>query len=258
MKRFDRISAGVELICKLVDLTFRIAEDKGARNISRINQTRKDFDFVRFSDLNVVLFDKRYGQFLGSDFDMNRLVQILIRQFDNCSGHGCRKEYLLDFFRGGFENRVDVFDETHVEHFIRFVENDLLKMIELKGLPAHVIHHTSRCSDDDLRLALQRENLTIDRLAAVDRNDADAFFVFCDVVKFFRCLNRKLSCRRENQRRYEIGCVVNRIDDRNAKRTGLSRAGLRLSEKVFTFKNIRNCLRLNRRSFLKSHISERL
>ena len=86
--------------------------------------------------------------------------------------HRRRKERRLTRFRHRLENRLEIFGEAHVEHLVGFVEHDHLHGLETQRLSADVIERASGSRDDDVDAALERAQLLLHRLSAVDRQHA--------------------------------------------------------------------------------------
>ncbi len=67
------------------------------------------------------------------------------------------------------ENPLDVFDETHPQHFVGFIEHDGFQPAELQRAAAHVIHQPARRTDDHVHAAFQLPQLHRVILTAVHR-----------------------------------------------------------------------------------------
>ena len=67
------------------------------------------------------------------------------------------------------QNGLNVLPESHIQHFICFIQYDHANFPGLDCMPAHMIHHTSRCSHNNLYTAAQRSDLSVNILAAINR-----------------------------------------------------------------------------------------
>lgn len=65
----------------------------------------------------------------------------------------------LRVFGNLFENRFDIFHESHVEHLVRFVENDRLDIRKIYRFAFKMVDKTPGRRDDYLRRALERAEL---------------------------------------------------------------------------------------------------
>jgi len=48
------------------------------------------------------------------------------------------------------DDAVDVFDEAHLEHFVAFVEDEIMDFRYIEGAPLDEVIKTARGADDDL------------------------------------------------------------------------------------------------------------
>ena len=105
--------------------------------------------------------------------------------------------------------------------------------------------------DDDVHPALQRPELADDRLAAVDRQRADAE-VAAVAVDGLGDLRRQLARRDQDERarRAAVGAAAEALQQRQRERRGLAGAGGRLAEQVAPFQQRRDGLALDRRGLL--------
>ena len=89
-----------------------------------------------------------------------------------------------------------------------------------------MVHDPARGADDDGASLFQLLDLIVDRFSAVDRRDADAFFIFGKLAQFAAHLQDELAGGAEDQR---AGYGLQRLcglDGRDAERGGLSGAGI--------------------------------
>src|SRR5262249_44557352 len=72
------------------------------------------------------------------------------------------------------EDRLDVLSETHVEHLVRFVEDDDLKATQVQRSPGDVVERAPGRRHHDVGATIKRAQLPADWLAAVDRQNTRA------------------------------------------------------------------------------------
>ena len=70
------------------------------------------------------------------------------------------------------QDRLDVDDESHVEHPIGLVEDDGVDAVEPQLAAPDEVEHPTRRADHDLRAALEALDLLVHRRAAVDGDGA--------------------------------------------------------------------------------------
>ena len=83
------------------------------------------------------------------------------------------------------QNRVEIFGEPHVEHFVGFIQHDDLHMRQLQRLAAEMIERPPRGGNHDhVDAPLQRMELRANRLPAVDSQHARAQFFAIPLHRF--------------------------------------------------------------------------
>ena len=123
----------------------------------------------------------------------------------NARRHRRREERRLPRRRRRLENRIEILGEPHVEHFVRFVEDEHAKGVELQRSAPNVIERAAGRRHDDLRAALELADLPVHRRSAVHRQhrQPNALGVF---VNRLGDLHRQLARRHENQPRGLARC----------------------------------------------------
>ncbi len=132
-----------------------------------------------------------------------------------------------------FKNPVDVIDEAHAEHFVRFIENQRLKTIELEVAFFDVVHDSAGSSDNHLSATLEFAYLLSVARSPVDRNNSklgqvfritlDRFgylqgeFAGRDKAKDFGTFDRFIDSGKQGQRE---GCCLTRSRLGNPKQIG--------------------------------------
>jgi hypothetical protein len=110
-----------------------------------------------------------------------------------------------------------------------------------------VVDHPARGADDDVHAALERLQLRVIALSAVDRQHVETGQVHGIFLERLGDLDRQFAGRCEHQRlRLEL-LRVDLRQDRQRERRGLAGAGLGLAEHVAAGEQRRNRGRLDRR-----------
>src|SRR3546814_2376288 len=73
--------------------------------------------------------------------------------------HGRRAQRDLTRVRRGLEDGFDVLDETHLQHFVGFVEHQITDAGQIERAALEMVEHASRRADDDMYAAPQRREL---------------------------------------------------------------------------------------------------
>jgi hypothetical protein len=192
------------------------------------------------------------------DAHPGRVAGVALDQVLDRARHRRREEQALPLLGHGLEDVLDVVAETHVEHPVGLVEHDDLQRVELQRAARHVVHDAARRADDDLRPGVQRAELPLVALAAVDRHLHQAFLEKGQLAEFLRHLHRELARRAEHEHLHRAQLHVHLLDGRDGKGRGLARAGGGLADDILAGQPVRNHRRLDGRGFLETHLVDGL
>ena len=160
-----------------------------------------------------------------------------LRDGQDPRGQRGREERRLPRVRRRLEDRVEIFREAHVEHFVGFVENQQPQGRQLQRAAANVIERAPGRGDDDAGAVLERSDLLLHRRAAVDGGHADAEPLRV-LVNRFGHLHRELARRHEHEaadvatRRRVSAVLGETLQHRQRERGGLAGARRRLREEI--------------------------
>lgn len=139
---------------QLFDLTSGVTEDNGLGNGDRVVQVGQTVVFeLFFLDVDEELLDTFQGQFVLLNQDSNWVVHELGCDFQDVSWHGGGQQDNLGGWWQHGENLVDLLLETGGQHFIGFVQDEHLDVVDLELTPLDVVEHTTWGTDDDLRVS---------------------------------------------------------------------------------------------------------
>jgi hypothetical protein len=93
----------------------------------------------------------------------------------------------------------DIVLEAHLEHLVRLIENKHVNGSKVHRSPAHVIHEPTRRRHDSVYALPQSPELTLDGLAAVDRDQSHSP-MSADVAEMLTNLYGQLASRRKDDR----------------------------------------------------------
>ena len=94
-------------------------------------------------------------QDLAIDAHANGILEVLVRDVGDARRQRGAEERRLPFRRHGVEDRFEILGESHVQHLIRFVEDDGLHAVEPKCLATDVVERAPGRGDDDVDAALE-------------------------------------------------------------------------------------------------------
>ena len=253
VKSFGHIASLLQGFGHFIAAALRADEDDSKLRILHVEQTAERIEFLTVGQFDIFLLDKIDGDSRCFDLHDLRFLQEGFRQLADRCRHGRREEHGLAFFRNSGQNGTDVIDESHIYHFIAFVEHEDLHMRQIDGATLHVVHQTARGRDDDIRVLSERFELALDILSAVDRQCMDRQ-VLGKMVDLFRRLDGKLTGRREDDGLRSLLGNVDPLQNRNAKSSRLAGTGLCLPDQVLPGKCGRDSGFLDGSRFFKAHI----
>ena len=159
--------------------------------------------------------------------------------------HGGAKEGALGVCRDFLEDGFHIFHESHVEHFVGFVEDDRLHARKHDGAALDVVDEAARGRYDNVRLALEGAELYGDVLTAVNRNHMHLRHLGSVLLNRFGHLDGELACRRKHEHRGLVTVKVKSRKQRERECGGLAGTGLGGAEQVCSLQQGGNRLRLN-------------
>ena len=214
------------------------------------------FDFQQAQDSRVLLvsvdhqvrlLNRSHGLGLRSDFDVLRVAQVFFCDGADRVRQGRGEQYALTAGRHGFEDHFEVIHKAQFEHFVRFVEHQVLNGRQDFLVTTQVVNQTTRRGHDDLCTLTDSLQLRTHRCAAVNGNHVEARHLLGIGFKGGGHLQGQLAGWRKDQR---LWLFLGRVDfrqDRQRKSSGFTGTGLGLTDHVLTGQNYGNGLRLNRR-----------
>ena len=252
MQTVCQIASRLQSSYEIIDAALRAAEDDDLSGILDIQHAAEALQLL--ARLVIDLVDERYGKIFPADAHGLRVLHIASGQLRNRCRHRCRKEQRLAFFRGKVgQDRLDILNEAHIQHFIGFIEHQRVHIPQLDCAAADMVEQASRCPGYDLHTIAQCPDLTVNRLAAVDRQRPHPL-VAANLIELLRNLDCQFTGRSKHQRLNAMAGIDDLLNGRDAKGGRLARSGLCLADDIMALQYQRYGLRLNRRRLLKAHI----
>ena len=179
-----------------------------------------------------------------------RLIQDLCGQTGDVGRHGRGKQHRVAAHRQPADDLLHIVDEAHVEHAVRFIENEVGDAAELDMALLQKIEQPARRRHHDVDAARQRGDLGTLRDATEDDRlaEAETGAVGAEIVVD---LNRELARRRQHQcarttRTGPFRVTGKLLQDGKRERGRLAGARLRDAEQIFAGEQMRDGLLLNR------------
>jgi len=83
---------------------------------------------------------------------MLRLVHIFFGNSEDLCRHGGRKEHGLPLLGDFAEDCLDIFDKSHIEHFIGLIKDDYFDIFQDEGFAPDVVYYPARRADNEIKL----------------------------------------------------------------------------------------------------------
>ena len=159
------------------------------------------------------------------------------RRKQPCAASGCRHLGNADHF----------VTEPHAQHFVRFVQHEMLHGVELEGAELQQIKEPAGRRHDDVRRALQPLDLQVDFVATTGDFDEDLLRGKFGVLKqVLADLLGEFTRRREDEALQRRVVGIDLREQGQAKRRRLAGPGLRLRDQIpAVLDEKRNCVFLN-------------
>ena len=233
MKSIDRVAAHGEIFREVVDIASCFAEDHRVQVVFHVNDAGDGFQFVFAADLVINLFGEIGADGFGSGADDFIIgAHELFGDGEDLFRHGGGEHQHAFVAGGGGKDLLDVVDESHVEHFVGFIQNGEPELVEHEFAAFHKVDDASGRSNHDVDSLIKFFQLNADELSAVKRGDAERGCSF-EGVELLRDLNGEFTGRGEDQRLRVSASACDGVDDGNAERGSFSGSGLSLSDHIF-------------------------
>ncbi len=250
VQRLRAAAVRAQRLDERLDFEPRAAEDERGRRVLHVQHAVEDGRLVGARhEIRQLPHTRQFAGrgLLARDRHARRIFQVALRDGQDARRHRGGKQRRLPPLRRRLEDRVEVLREAHVEHFVRFVENEHAQVGELQRPAPDVIERAAGRGDDDAGAALERADLRRNRRAAVDghHRDADALGVFVDR---FGDLHRQLARGDEHEAARvapAVGVLKERLQHRQREGGRLAGAGRCPGQQVLPGNQQRNRFTLN-------------
>ena len=251
VQRLNAVASASETFREVVDFNTGATKDDRQRRTLKIKHTAKRGNLVSARhDIGCLphLWRSSSSARVARNENALRILEMSFCDAGNARRNRRGEERGLSRLRSRFENEFEILGETHVEHFVGFVEHDRNEIAQIDCATTHVIKHASWSCDHHMRAATKRNGLAMEILSTVDRchRDAEAATV---TMKRFGNLHCQLAGGNQHQHqrlaRLRFSCD-DALQQWQRKGSGLASAGSRLAQDVSAFKQQRNRRGLNR------------
>jgi hypothetical protein len=162
-------------------------------------------------------------------------------------GSVAENRYGLAGFRHGLEDDFEVVHEAELQHFVRFVQNQMVHGRQDFFVTTQVVAQTTRSSDDDLGAVADGLELRAHWRTAVNRDNGHARHLFGVGLERGGDLQRQLTGWGQNKGLRLALARVDQVQDWQSECGSFAGTGLRLADHVVTGDDDRDRLLLNSR-----------
>jgi len=223
------------------------------------NDCRLDMIVCQQPAQRLALFARLHRDFERSDILVGRsrpayldplgIGEELLRQLLDRRRHGGAEQQGLARLGQLGTDRLDIGDEAHVEHPVRFVDHEKLATVEQDLAPFEQVHKPARGGNQYVDTLVERLDLVAHLDAADQQGELEVMLlpVFSEILRHLRC---KFARRGKNQGPgHQRAATPARqdVDHRQYEAGRLAGAGLRDPDNVFHHQNGRDGLGLDRR-----------
>ena len=225
--------AGVEV----ANIVARGAEQHCGLSFVKAQQIDDRIFDVRRRDGDGLIGDVAMPAIRADGRDAQGILLIALGQRNDGLGHGRREHERAAFGRTGVEDILEVFAETHVEHFVGFIEDGDTQGAQIERATIEVIAQAARRADDDMRALRQRFAFLRSVHAADAGRDARTGLPI-KPDQLAADLQREFAGRGNDERlrladEADLAIVAKQLPGHcESERNGLARSGLRRDDQV--------------------------
>ena len=198
-------------------------------------------------DHTILVLDRTGRCIRSADHQFVELAHVALRDAPHLAAHRCAEEPRALGLRGVLQDLGEVLLETHVQHFVRFVQHHHVHGGKVQHGTADQVQQTAGRSHNDLRTALDVADLIADAGTAIHRHDAGAFQIGRIALQILADLHTEFAGRCQHQGLDGAVLRIQELQHGQAESGGLARTGLCQGHHVLlAFQQQRNGLFLNR------------
>src|SRR6267142_2233880 len=175
----------------------------------------------------------------------HRVAQVILHDAHHVAFHRCGKTHRLAFF---WKNRHDAPDrgkKSHVQHAVRFIEDEDAQCVEMKKSAVEVVFEPPRSRHNQPRSLANGLELRTFGQSANDQRRGQQLLA-AKRIELLHHLHGQFARWHKNQRRNSRRLILEQFfDHRDQERQRLARPRLRRRQHIFTFQRLRDRRRLH-------------
>ena len=252
----------LQLLRESVRAMFRACEDERLIDFLFHKQVNEQVALALFNRKVRFLSDEFALHVSSCDFYEGGSIQKSVRKRFDLVRKSRGEEQVLPFGRQQREYPSNVSNESHVQHSIRLVQNEDFDVAEIDGSLLYMVEQATGSCDKNVYAAMQKLILRVDidapeNAPGGERNVlAIGFDALFDLRREFASGGQNERANGSSRSGVSGRTDVEQLQHWQRESGCLARPGLRAGEDVSTLQNYGNRLRLNRRRFGVTRLSQ--
>ena len=181
-----RVDFALQVAVEVGSFVARVAEDDGLLNVAVFDIIDQIFEAVA-ADVHKGVYERLRSLLVAVELDALGLLEILLGQPLDLLGHRRRKQQGLVLLHHAFHDKVNVFDKTHFEHFVSFVQDDGFDVRQIEAVVPDEVDQAAGRGNENMYAVFDFCFLDVHVKTAVDR-EGHGLGVLGDFVDFLHVL----------------------------------------------------------------------
>lgn len=233
-----------------------VAEDDRLRDVQLGEQGVQTVQLFPFLQERVVLGQTLQRQLIR-DLDVVRLGHVTLLELTDLDGVGRAEQADLAILRAQFQDLLHDFLELSRDEPVNFVEDAQFALIKLGLVSLGQVENSTRSGHDDVNCLPHSNDIFVDARASRGNHALDAL-VLAELLDHERRLHGQLSYGHQDEGLNLIQTRIDLVYQGDAISCSLACAILGLRNDVFAGHDFRDCLLLNGRWKLETHLKNAL
>ena len=226
VKTVNGIPPGRQAVHDVIHHFLGIGEHQPHLDLSRIQQAAEYLNPGRKHHLVIKLLNRGYRQRRPFNRNLNGILHKTAHQPVDLRRHGGGEKQGLLRFRHGLRDAFDIFQESHVQHLVRFIQNQHAEMVQAQGSGLHQVHHAARGTYHELHAAAQRIQLGAEGGTAINGHRGNAVHEQGQLVHLPANLHGQFPRGTQGQHLDGALIRINALQGRNGKRKRFAGTGM--------------------------------
>jgi hypothetical protein len=248
------VSHARHLVAQALGTELHARKDDSAAGVL-LEKTLQERDFLPLRDDEKFLRDAIGGRARRRDLDLHGHLHVVGGELTDLAAQRRREEARLALFRNRFDDLADLWPETHIEHAIGLVDDEVIDGVETDSALVEVVDEAARCRDDDRGAAMQCIDLRTHTSSTDEDGGLDAQWA-ADLTHSLIDLEREFARRSQHERKCAASERV--LHHRDTEGERLAGAGLGDTDDILALHTSRDRLALDGRRNSQPERVERL